>query len=216
MGGSTRLLGLVINRDDGSGVAEHFAQQVGLPVLLKIPLSRQIREMADACQLALVDSEFDALFTGLAQQIMTHMTPPVTMEQVTPLDYNDFLAVFGAAEPDIVPDGASAAELFGSATDVRPLPVIGLEAVPVGNQPDMDPPTQHVVTRLLQELGMYVTEANHDPKKGLVLTVDGNATICFGSDQELDSKIAILAALQKSGEAYRYIDLRRPASPLYR
>lgn len=216
MGGSTRLLGLVINRDDGSGVAEHFAEQVGLPVLLKIPLSRQIREMADACQLALVDSEFDALFTGLAQQIMTRTTPPLTMEQVTPLDYNDFLAVFGAAEPDIVPDGASATELFGSTTDVKPLPVIGLEAAPVGNQPDVDPPTQHVVTRLLQELGMYVTEANRDPKKGLVLTVDGNTTICFGSEQELDSKIAILAALQKSGEAYRYVDLRRPASPLYR
>lgn len=49
-----------------------------------------------------------------------------------------------------------------------------------------------------------------------MLTVDGNTTICFGTEQEMDSKLAILAALQKSGEPYRYVDLRRPASPLYR
>lgn len=216
MGGSTRLLGLVINRDDGSGVAEHFAAQVGLPVLLKIPLSRRIRELADACQLALVDNDFNALFEDLARQIATRTTPPVDMQQVTPLEYKAFLAVFGAEEPDIVPAGAPAEELFGSTTTVKPIPVISLQESMVGDRPDMDTPTKRVVTRLLKELGMYVTEANSDPKKGLILTVDGNTTICFGSDQDLDSKIAILAALQKSGEAYRYVDLRRPASPLYR
>jgi chlorophyllide a reductase subunit X len=80
----------------------------------------------------------------------------------------------------------------------------------------MDVPTKLVVTRLLKELGMYVTEANQDPKKGMTLTIDGNTTICFGDERELDSKMAILAALQKSGEPYRYVDLRRPASPMYR
>jgi chlorophyllide a reductase subunit X len=80
----------------------------------------------------------------------------------------------------------------------------------------MDAATKLVVSRLLKDLGMYVTEANTDPKKGMVVTVDGNTTVCFGNEHELESKLAILAALQKSGEAYRYVDLRRPASPLYR
>jgi len=69
---------------------------------------------------------------------------------------------------------------------------------------------------LLKELGMYVTEANYDPKKGMMLTVDGHTTICMGNADDLDSKLAILAALQRSDEQFRYVDLRRPASPFYR
>jgi chlorophyllide a reductase subunit X len=49
-----------------------------------------------------------------------------------------------------------------------------------------------------------------------VLTVDGNVTLCLGSEQELDSKLAILAALRQSGEHFTYVDLRRPAAPMYR
>lgn len=216
MGGRTSLLGLVINRDDGSGVAQRFAEQIGLPVLARIPVSRKIRELADACQLALVDAEFDALFERLATQIITRTTPPVDMKNVTPLEYKAFLAVFGAEEPDVVPAGARAEELFGTAQPVQAIPMISLQEIAVGEKPDMDAPTRQVVTRLLKELGLYVTEANQDPKKGMTLTVDGNTTICFGNENELDSKIAILAALQKSGEPYHYVDLRRPASPLYR
>jgi chlorophyllide a reductase subunit X len=48
------------------------------------------------------------------------------------------------------------------------------------------------------------------------LTVDGNCTICLGNEHDLDSKIAILAALRQSGEHYSYVDVRRPASPMYR
>lgn len=216
MGGRTRLLGLVINRDDGSGVAECFAEQVGLPVLLKIPLSRKIRELADACQLALVDEEFYALFERFAQGIIQGTTPPVDMGQVRPLEYRAFLEVFGASEPDITPQGANADELFATNALIKPMPVISLQEANVGDMLDMDAPARQVVARLLKELGLYVTEANRDPKKGLTLTVDGNTTICFGSESELDSKIAILAALQKSGEVFHYVDLRRPASPLYR
>ncbi|MEI6775374.1 MAG: chlorophyllide a reductase iron protein subunit X [Chloroflexales bacterium] len=213
MGGKTRLVGLIVNRDDGSGVAERFAERINLPVLASIPLNRKIRELADACKLALVDTDFHAIFDTVARQIITRTTPHVDMADVHPLEYKEFLNVFGAVEPNVVPDGASAAELFGG-THVTPLPSFTLDLV----QPPvtMDTPTRLVVTRLLKELGMYVTEANHDPKRGMTLTVDGNTTICFGDDGELDSKMAILAALQKSGEPYCYVDLRRPASPMYR
>ncbi|MCG8346412.1 MAG: chlorophyllide a reductase iron protein subunit X [Chloroflexales bacterium] len=218
MGGRTRLLGLIINRDDGSGVAEAFASQINLPILAKIPLDRRVRELADACKLALVDPMFDKIFDDLAQHIVNKTTPPVDMEQVRPLPYKDFLAVFGAEEPDIVPTGATADELFGS-KKAKVIPHLSLDLMQqaaVSEKPGLDATTKRVVSRLLKELGMYVTEANQDPKKGLTLTIDGNTTICFGNEHEIESKLAILAALQKSGEPYRYVDLRRPASPLYR
>jgi chlorophyllide a reductase subunit X len=217
MGGQTKIIGLVINRDDGSGVAERFAEQVHLPVLARIPLDRRIRELADACQLALVDETFDGIFSRLAEQIATRTTPPVTMDDVTPLEYDAFLNVFGAAEPAIDLHGARADDLFqnnGTQRPVAPMPVVPLEQV--ATPPQMDETTSAVVARLAQELGLYVTQADHDPRKGLVLTVDGNVTLCLGSEQELDSKLAILAALRQSGEHFTYVDLRRPAAPMYR
>lgn len=217
MGGRTRLVGLIVNRDDGSGVAAQFAERVGLPVLASIPLDRAVRELADACKLALSEPRFEALFLRLAQQIMTGTLPPVAMDAVQPLEYKAFLSVFGANEPDLVPTGASANELLGS-RKVTHIPTFELSLAPqvVATQPEMDPMMRRVVGRLTRDLGMYVTEANQDPKKGITLTVDGNTTICVGDESELDSKLAILAALQKSGEPYRYVDVRRPASPLYR
>jgi chlorophyllide a reductase subunit X len=220
MGGHTRLLGLVINRDDGSGVAEEFAAQTGLPVLAKIPMDRKIRELADACQLALVEDTFDTIFDTLARQIIAHSTPPVEMKDINPLAYDTFLRVFGTVEPDIEPERAMAEDLFGAPA----APTLGARngntsAPSVGVVPetlDIDEPTRLVVTRFSNELGLYVTETDVDPRKGLTLTIDGNFTVCLGSDQELDSKIAILAALQQSGEHYSYVDLRRPASPMYR
>jgi len=218
MGGRTKLLGLVVNRDDGSGVAMRFAEKINLPVLASIPLDRKVRELADACQLALQDPRFDALFDRLARQIIDRTLPTVKMEEVRPLEYKAFLSVFGAEEPDIVPEGATAEELFGEHQVRQPKPVISLDLMEraVGDKPEMDAPTRMVVKRLLKELGMYVTEANYDPKKGMTLTVDGHTTICMGNTDDLDSKLAILAALQRSGEQFRYVDLRRPASPFYR
>jgi 3,8-divinyl chlorophyllide a/chlorophyllide a reductase subunit X len=217
MGGRTRLIGLIVNRDDGSGVAARFAERINLPVLASIPLDRTVRELSDACQLALTEPRFDAIFDRLAQQIITRTTPQVAMEAVHPLEYKEFLSVFGAKEPDLVPAGASTAELMGG-RQARLVPMLdlGLMQRAVSEKPELDPAMRQVVGRLLKDLGMYVTEANRDPKKGMTLTVDGNTTICFGDEAELDSKMAILAALQKSGEPYRYVDLRRPASPMYR
>ena len=217
MGGRTRVVGLIVNRDDGSGVAARFAERINLPILASIPLDRAVRELADACKLALTEPRFDAIFDGLARQIMTRTLPAVAMADVHPLEYKAFLSVFGATEPDLVPAGASSEELMGG-RQVHPLPTLALDLMQraVSERPEMDAATRLVVARLLKDLGLYVTEANQDPKKGMVLTVDGNTTVCFGDERELESKLAILAALQKSGEAYRYVDLRRPASPLYR
>lgn len=218
MGGHTRVIGLVINRDDGSGVAESFAAHVGLPVLAKIPLDRTIRELADACKLALVDARFDAIFDRLARQIANHATPAVDMHTMAPLEYDAFLRVFGAEEPDIQPIGARAEELFGAGRERKaaPMPRLTGEEILVPSNLEMDASTRRVVNRLTQELGVYITQADQDPRKGLTLTIDGNCTVCMGNEEDMDSKIAILAALRQSGELYSYVDLRRPASPMYR
>lgn len=47
MGGSTQVLGLIVNRDDGSDTADLYAQAVRLPILTRVPLSRTVRELAD-------------------------------------------------------------------------------------------------------------------------------------------------------------------------
>lgn len=213
LGGKTRLLGLVINRDDGSGVAEHFAEQVGLPVLLKIPLSRRARELADSFQLALLDEEFNQIFEQIAQAIIHRTTP--TVEHVNPLGYEEFLSLFGHRQSNDSLVGATTDMLFGTTSS---------DAVAIGKvhedamlkRVDMDAPTRLVATRLLDELGLYVTDASVDPKKGLTFTIDGNIMICFGNEHDLDRKIAVLAALRHSGEHYHYVDLRRPTSPFYR
>ncbi|PDW02585.1 chlorophyllide a reductase iron protein subunit X [Candidatus Viridilinea mediisalina] len=218
MGGQTRLVGLVVNRDDGSGVAARFAQRVNLPILASLPLDRKVRELADACQLALSEPAFDALFERLAQQVISRTTPPVAMADVCPLEYQEFLSIFGAVEPDQVPAGASASELLGGRqAPRRPISLdLNLRQQAVGVQPEVDASMRRIMGRMLDELGLYVTEANRDPKKGMTLTIDGNTTICLGDEVDLESKFAILAALKQSGEAYCYVDLRRPASPFYR
>jgi len=216
LGGSTRLLGLVINRDDGSGVAERFAERVGLPVLLKIPMSNTARELADSFQLALLDDTFDTLFDTIARAITTRSTP--RLDAVTPLNYHEFMSLFGTVQPDTTPESAYAEDLFATPEVAHP-PVLHMQPSEHINERlalEADAPTRLLASRLLQELGLYVTDATVDPKKGLTLTVDGNILICFGNEQDLDSKIAILAALRHSGEHYHYVDLRRPTSPFYR
>ena len=44
MGGNVGVAGLVVNKDDGSGEAEEFANQVGIPTLAKIPADDDIRK----------------------------------------------------------------------------------------------------------------------------------------------------------------------------
>src|SRR5690349_6971316 len=105
MGGTTQVLGLIVNRDDGSDTADMYARAVGLPILTRVPLSRKVRELADACKLALEDEQFNTIFANLAGQIARREIQPCA--DYTPLEYDQFLRVFGAAEPEGRPTSAS-------------------------------------------------------------------------------------------------------------
>jgi 3,8-divinyl chlorophyllide a/chlorophyllide a reductase subunit X len=206
MGGKTRVIGMVLNRDDGSGVAERFAERVGIPILLKIPFSPPARILSDRCKLLFEMPEMDSLFDQFVNKIQTRdYTVP---ESVTPLEYDEFLDVFGAFEPPGVPPGAEMDELMGVTTEQAR----GIDL----NSEVYSPDAKIVVRRIMQELGLTVTRLEEQSDRGVVVTSDVGWDAVFGDPrQETDAKIAILSALSHSGEKFKMADLRYTAAPFY-
>ncbi len=211
MGGTTQVLGLVVNRDDGSDTADTYAHAVGLPILARVPLSRTVRELADACKLALEDPQFDAIFADLAGRIARREIQPC--DDYQPLEYHAFLRVFGAAEPDGQPTPATAGELFGGAAQGPALPVLSL--TPVIPQVQTRDPVLLKVQKLIEAIGLHVTDLDRSDKDGITVT-SGAVELRLGADEDLDSKLAFLSALRRSGQSFSYVDLRHADAPSYR
>ncbi len=212
MGGSTQLLGLIVNRDDGTDTADIFAEAIGLPILTRVPLNHQVRVLADACQLALEVDEFNAIFSDLAGRIARREIPPCT--DFKPLDYNEFLEVFGAVEPPGLPLSATRDELFaGNATAPKPfLPELTLTPI---RQVHVTDPVQRRVQEMMEAIGIHVTglERNHDDG----ITVISSATeIRIGEADDLENKVAFLSALARTGQTFSLIDVRYADAPSYR
>lgn len=206
MGGSTRVIGMVLNRDDGSGVAEQFAERVGLPILAKIPFSPAARALSDRCKLLFELPEMDAIFDAFVNKIHRREYEPP--EKVTPLEYDEFLAVFGASEPPDVPEGATLDELMGRDSEA----VAGIDL----NSPDYSQDSKVLVRRIMQEMGLKVIRLVEEPERGVVVTTEAGWEAIFGDPcDEMDAKIAILSALGHSGEKFRLADLRYTAAPFY-
>jgi len=90
LGGNVGVAGMVINKDDGTGEAQKFAESVGIPVLSAIPADDDIRKKSANYEIiGRPDSEwaplFDQLGIGLAE------APPLLP---TPLDQDGLLALF--------------------------------------------------------------------------------------------------------------------------
>lgn len=206
MGGSTRVIGMVLNRDDGSGVAEKFAARVGLPILVKVPFSPAARALSDRCKLLFELPEMDAIFDQFVNKI--HRREYAVPDKITPLEYDEFLEVFGAAEPPGLPEGATMDDLLGrDATEVA-----GVDL----NSPDYSEDGKLIVRRIMQEMGLKVIRLVEEPERGLVVTSEAGWEAIFGDPcQEADAKIAILSALSHSGERFRLADLRYTAAPFY-
>lgn len=210
MGGTTQVLGLVVNRDDGSDTADLFAQATGLPILTRIPLSRSVRELSDACRLALEDEHFRAIFSDLTGRIVRRELQPC--DSYTPLDYHAFLRVFGAEEPPGRPAPASTQDLFGARAPAGPGPLIAL--TPAIPQVQTSDPVLLQVKRLIESIGMYVTDLDRNDKDGITVT-SGAIEIRLGSHEDLDHKAAFLSALRRSGQDFSFVDLRYPDAPMF-
>lgn len=210
MGGRTNLLGLVINRDDGSDTADMYAEAVGLPVLARIPLSRTVRELADACRLAIEVPEFDAIFGDLTGRLERRELQPCN--DYKPLDYDAFLRVFGAEEPAGTPISATADDLFGTTSAIAGIPTITLQ--PLIPQVQTSDPILLKVQRLIEAIGMHVTDLDRTERDGITVT-SGSVELRIGAAEDLDSKVAFLSALRRSGQMFNYVDVRYIDAPTF-
>lgn len=210
MGGSTQLLGLIVNRDDGTDTADRFAEAIGLPILTRVPLNHQVRVLADACKLALEVDEFDGIFGDLAGRIARREIPPVA--DFEPLGYEAFLQVFDAQEPPGMPDKASSEDLF--AADQKPASLMPEIALMPVRQVHVTDPTERRVQELMEEIGIHVTGLERDTDDGITVT-SGATEIRIGEISDLMEKATFLSALIQTRQAFSLIDVRYIDAPSY-
>ncbi|HSG88011.1 MAG TPA: chlorophyllide a reductase iron protein subunit X [Pseudomonadales bacterium] len=111
LGGNVGVAGMVINKDDGTGEAQNFADAVGIPVLAAIPADDDIRRKSANYQIiGTPGSEWASLFEGLAQNVAD--APPELPE---PLSQDGLLGLFAAdaVGRDVVLQPASMEDMCG-------------------------------------------------------------------------------------------------------
>jgi chlorophyllide a reductase subunit X len=118
LGGNVGVAGMVINKDDGTGEAQAFAESVGVPVLSAIPADEDIRRKSANYEIVgKPGGQWAGLFEELAKGVAE--APPLLP---TPLEQEGLLGLFdgddegGAAE--LVP--ATAADMCGKEFVERP------------------------------------------------------------------------------------------------
>jgi chlorophyllide a reductase subunit X len=112
LGGNVGVAGLVINKDDGSGEAQAFAQAAGIPVLAAIPANDDIRrKSANYDIVGRPGSPWGALFEQLAANVAE--APPLRPK---PLTQDGLLALFKGevVGRNVVLEPASHEDMCGS------------------------------------------------------------------------------------------------------
>ncbi|OAN73659.1 chlorophyllide reductase iron protein subunit X [Jannaschia sp. EhC01] len=94
MGGNVGVAGLVINKDDGSGEAQAFAEAVEIPVLASIPQNDDLRKKSANYQIVgTAESEWGNLFAALGDNVA--VAPPM---RPTALNQDGLLALFDGSD----------------------------------------------------------------------------------------------------------------------
>jgi 3,8-divinyl chlorophyllide a/chlorophyllide a reductase subunit X len=117
MGGNVGVAGLVINKDDGTGEAQAFAEKVGIPVLAAIPQHDDIRRKSANYEIVgRPDTRWGPVFEELADGV-AH-APPL---RPTPLDHDGLLDLFkgDAVGRGVVLTPASPTDMMGGRTIQR-------------------------------------------------------------------------------------------------
>lgn len=118
LGGNVGVAGLVINKDDGTGEAQAFAKEVGIPVLASIPQDEDIRRKSANYQIiGKPGSPWAPLFEELA--VAAADAPPMLPE---PLEQNGLLDLFSAEDTgrDFQLEPATAADMRGGVLVEKP------------------------------------------------------------------------------------------------
>jgi chlorophyllide a reductase subunit X len=118
LGGNVGVAGLVINKDDGTGEAQAFAQSVGIPVLASIPAHDDIRRKSASYEIiGRPGGQWGSLFEALALNVAE--SQPV---RPAPLSQDGLLGLFSAdvTGRDYVMTPATAADMLGRDVIARP------------------------------------------------------------------------------------------------
>ncbi|MEO1089944.1 MAG: chlorophyllide reductase iron protein subunit X, partial [Pseudomonadota bacterium] len=111
LGGNVGVAGLVINKDDGTGEAQAFAEAVGIDVLAAIPADEDIRRKSANYEIiGKPGGRWAPVFAELAQQVAD--APPVRPQ---PLAHDALLNLFAADSVgrDVVLQPASFEDMCG-------------------------------------------------------------------------------------------------------
>jgi 3,8-divinyl chlorophyllide a/chlorophyllide a reductase subunit X len=93
LGGNVGVAGIVINKDDGTGEAQAFANAAGIPVLASIPANEDIRRKSASYEIiGKPDSQWGPLFAELAKNVAE--APPMRPK---PQSQDQLLSLFSAA-----------------------------------------------------------------------------------------------------------------------
>ncbi|MEE4118292.1 MAG: AAA family ATPase, partial [Paracoccaceae bacterium] len=94
LGGNVGVAGMVINKDDGTGQAQAFADAVDIPVLASIPADDDLRRKSASYEIVGTNAtQWGALFAELAENVAG--APPT---HPTPLDQDGLLALFDSKD----------------------------------------------------------------------------------------------------------------------
>ena len=111
MGGNVGVAGLVINKDDGTGEAQAFANAVNIPVLASIPADDDLRKKSANYQIVGTNqSQWGALFAALGENVGE--APPL---RPTALSQDELIGLFDGKDTGagIVLEPATEADMRG-------------------------------------------------------------------------------------------------------
>ncbi|WP_375466227.1 chlorophyllide reductase iron protein subunit X, partial [uncultured Methylobacterium sp.] len=118
LGGNVGVGGLVINKDDGTGEAQAFADAVGIPVLASIPADDDIRRKSANYEIiGRPDGRWGSLFSDLAQNVAD-----AKPNHPTPLSQDGLLGLFSSESTgrDVVLVPATFEDMCGVAHVTKP------------------------------------------------------------------------------------------------
>jgi chlorophyllide a reductase subunit X len=127
LGGNVGVAGLVINKDDGTGEAQAFADAVGIPVLAAIPANEDIRRKSANYEIiGRPGTAWSDLFAQLGTNVAE--SPPLAPN---PLDHNGLLGLFKgeAVGRNVKLEPASQADMCGGTQVVKPSLEVVYDAV---------------------------------------------------------------------------------------
>ncbi len=118
LGGNVGVAGIVINKDDGTGEAQRFAEAVDIPVLAAIPADDDIRRKSASYEIiGRPGGRWAPLFEQLASNVAS--APP---RQPRPLSQDALLGLFDSdtVGRDVVLQPATLADMCGAEALVKP------------------------------------------------------------------------------------------------